>query len=494
MSKTLLCPCEDVTETEIAHAIAKGFRDIESVKRYTGFGTGMCQGKQCQVAVARFLRTHGDPQAPQKPFTSRPPYVATELRGWASLPLDPEAPIPTGVPPQHSLSSAAGAELEPLPTHADVVIIGAGILGLSLAYNLALRGAQRVAVLDESYLCAGASGRNGGGVRAQWGTKNLIELAARSIELMKRFAQDTGINVWFRQGGYLLLAKSERFADRLMKSTEIQRGMGIRTEILTPQQAQQHVPEMDLEGVRLGAHNPNDGVIFPWPLLWGYAQEARKRGATVSNFTSVQGFSVSEGMVRVVRTNRGDISCDRVVLAAGAWSPKIAAMAGVQLPNVPKRHEICSTEPLKPFLKPLVSVLDSGLYFSQSLRGEIVGGLGDPEEPPGINLASSARFLIRYARALTSLMPQVATVKVLRQWSGPYDTTPDNLPVLGAAPELPNLFHLSGFVGYGLMMAPAIGERMASWMVEGSADELFDRYSVERFASGSLEPEELVIG
>src|SRR5204863_9940849 len=145
----------------------------------------------------------------------------------------------------------------------------------------------------------------------------------------------------------------------------------------------------------------------PWPFLWGYADGARKRGAQVETFTRVAGIEVRDGRVRAVETDRGRVATDRVVIAAGAWSPTVARLAGVSLPNVPYRHEIVSSEPLKPFLGPLVTMLGTGLYFSQSMRGEIVGGMGDPEEEPGLTQTSSLRLLARYRRALSGLIPQL---------------------------------------------------------------------------------------
>jgi len=165
----------------------------------------------------------------------------------------------------------------------------------------------------------------------------------------------------------------------------------------------------------------------------------------------------------------------------------------VQLPNVPYRHEIVSSEPLKPFLGPLVSMLGTGLYFSQSMRGEIVGGMGDPDEEPGLNQTSSLRFLARYGRALSELVPQLGAVKLLRQWAGCYDLTPDHSPVLGETPQVAGLLQMSGFVGHGFMMAPAVARRMAEWM-GGAKDEIFERYNVRRFAEGRLIKETFIIG
>ena len=186
-------------------------------------------------------------------------------------------------------------------------------------------------------------------------------------------------------------------------------------------------------------------------------------------------------------------ACDTVVVASGAWSKEVAALAGVALPNRPTRHEILVTEPLKPWLGPLVSLLGSGLYFSQSLRGELVGGMGDPEEPEGVVQGSTLRFAARFARAATALVPALAGVKMVRQWAGCYDVTPDNNPILGAAgPD--NFLQLSGFVGHGFMMAPAVTELMAGWMAGEPPDEIFERFTLERFARGEVSREDFIIG
>ncbi len=495
MSKALICSCEDVTVEDVRHAISRGYRDVESVKRYTGFGTGICQGKSCQAAVATLIAQEGStPPQGLLPFTPRPPLFPTELSLFASASVDESRPAVGGVPEELGAPAAHLRPTEPLPQRARIVIIGGGVMGLALAYNLSLRGETDVVVLERGYLCAGASGRNGGGVRMQWGTSTNIELAVRSIDLMKQFARDLGINIWLRQGGYLFLAKTEAVARRLERNATLHNKHGVATRIITADAARELVPGLTLKGVLTASFNPEDGVIFPWPFLWGYAQHCLKKGMRVETFTNVTGFDTSGGQVRKVKTDRGEIACDTVVLAAGAWSPEIARMADVKLPNEPHRHEILSTEPLKPFLGPLVSMLDSGLYFSQSMRGEIVGGMGDPHEPPGLNMGSTLRFVARFSQALLEQLPQVGHVKVLRQWAGCYDVTPDNNPVLGSTPGLDNLLQMSGFVGHGFMMAPAVAERMAAWMATGEHDELFHRFNLRRFSSGRLEREDMIIG
>ncbi len=495
MGKRVICACEDVTEQDFEASLARGFRDVESVKRYTGFGTGFCQGKSCLALASDWLVGHGLSAAQAMAFTPRPPSQPTELRCFAALEPDSIGPPGPGVPPLEELANVAALSPDgPLPERCRVAIVGGGIMGLALAYNLAKRGVQDIVVLEASYLCAGASGRNGGGVRMQWNTETNIRLARRSIELCRGFARELGINVWLRQGGYLFLAHSEKVARRLERSTELQRRHGLSTAMLSPGGAAEQVPELDTRRVVAAAFNPDDGVIFPWPFLWGYARGAAALGVRVETFTRVTGIETDRGRVRAVETDRGRLPCDVLVNAAGAWSPRIAALAGVKLPNEPHRHEILVTEPLKPFLGPLVSVLDDGLYFSQSMRGEIVGGMGDPDEPPGLEAGSTLRFLSRFSRALVEALPVLGAVQVLRQWGGCYDVTPDNSPILGETPGIAGFLQMSGFVGHGFMMAPAVAELMAGWMAGEPRDEIFDRFTLARFAEGRLEREDFIIG
>jgi sarcosine oxidase subunit beta len=495
MGKRVICACEDVTEQDFEASLARGYRDVESVKRYTGFGTGFCQGKSCLAPASDWLVAHGLSPSQAVAFTPRPPALPTELRCFAALEPDAIGPPGPGVPPLEELANVSTLRPDgPLPERCRVAIVGGGIMGLALAYNLAKRGVKDVVVLEASYLCAGASGRNGGGVRMQWNTETNIRLARRSIELCRGFARELGINVWLRQGGYLFLAHSEKVARRLEESTERQRRHGLATTMVSPGGAAELVPELDTARVVAAAFNPDDGVIFPWPFLWGYARGASALGVRVETFTRVTGIEAERGRVRAVQTDRGRLACDVLVNAAGAWSPRIAALAGVKLPNEPHRHEILVTEPLKPFLGPLVSVLDDGLYFSQSMRGEIVGGMGDPDEPAGLEAGSTLRFLARFSRALVACLPVLGSVQVIRQWGGCYDVTPDNSPILGETPGVAGFLQMSGFVGHGFMMAPAVAELMAAWMAGEPRDEIFDRFTLGRFAEGRLEREDFIIG
>jgi sarcosine oxidase subunit beta len=252
--------------------------------------------------------------------------------------------------------------------------------------------------------------------------------------------------------------------------------------------------------------------VFPWPFIWGYARAAKDLGVMIRPFTEVVGFDTRGGRITGLRLQPtalspldatdemravGDvvrITCDEVVLCAGAWSPQVAALVGLALPNKPHRHEICSTEPLKPWLGPLVADLSDGLYFSQSMRGEIVGGVAVEPVPEGINQQSSRRFLTTYARALVRAIPTMAGVRVLRQWAGCYDLTPDGSPIVGRVAEPSNLTLACGFMGHGFMMAPVMGRLLAEHVATGDTSPLFARWGLDRFARGELEHENMIIG
>jgi sarcosine oxidase subunit beta len=386
-----------------------------------------------------------------------------------------------------------------LPERAETVIIGGGIMGLATAFHLARLSREqkrphRIVVLDRTYLCGGASGRNGGGVRAQWSSETNIDLMRRSLDKCADFATQMRMNVWFRRGGYLFLARNEERGKQLEASAELQRAHGLRTRILTPAETREVVPQLDVTGMVCASFNPDDAVVFPWPFVWGYARAAQELGVELHTHTRVIALDTTGSKLSAVVTDRGTIATERVLVCAGAWSPEITRMVGIELPSRPHRHEICSTEPLKPFLKPLVGDLEDGLYFSQSARGEIVGGIGNADVPHGLDQRSSAKFLGLYARALARVMPQLGAIKILRQWAGCYDLTPDGNPLCGAVDEVDGLHLMSGFMGHGFMMAPIMGELFARHLLFGEEKALFDRWALRRYKEGNLLSESMILG
>ncbi len=315
-----------------------------------------------------------------------------------------------------------------------------------------------------------------------------------SVALCSEFATQMRINVWFRQGGYLFVARNDARAKDLEKSVELHKAHGLRTRMLDAKQAKEVVPELDASRIVAASYNPDDGVVFPWPFVWGYARACAELGVTIHTFTEVRELLTEGTRVTGVVTSRGTLKAPLVINATGAWSPEIARMVDVTLPNHPHRHEICSTEPLKPFLRPLVADLSNGLYFSQSMRGEIVGGIANDHVPDGLNQESSPLFLQLYAQALTETMPILGSVRVLRQWAGAYDITPDGSPIVGFIDEIEGFYQICGFMGHGFMMAPIMGKLVAEHLLGKSTDPIFEHWNLRRFREGKLVPETMILG
>jgi sarcosine oxidase, subunit beta len=390
-------------------------------------------------------------------------------------------------PARRRRSSTLGASAHaPLRPETELAVIGGGIMGLAVAYQMARLGHPDAVVLEAHHLAWGASGRNGGGVRQQWSTELNIRLMQESVEICRGFAQEIGVNVWMRQGGYLFLARSEAQLARMQKAIALQNRCDVPTRLLEVSEAKRIVPEID-EGPFVGAcYNPTDAIVFPWPFLWGYARAAAKLGVEIHTRTPVTAIHRQAGGGFLLETPKGTLRAARVLNAAGAWSPQVAALLGVELPTWPARHEILSTEPLKPFLGPMVSVLDSGLYFSQSLRGEVVGGitLHEPRQTE-IALGSRLRFVEEMARGMIEVIPRFGHLKVVRQWAGPYDMSPDGNPLCGEAPGVPGFFLCCGFVGHGFMMAPVVARYYARHLAGKQTHPLFAAWRPGRFTAGA---------
>jgi sarcosine oxidase, subunit beta len=367
-----------------------------------------------------------------------------------------------------------------------IVIVGAGILGLFTAYHLARAGAGPITVLDRGWLSNGASGRNGGGVRQQWETTANVRLARESVEAYRRFGQEFGYNIWFRQGGYLFLAETETELASLSRVVSTVRAEGLDGKLLKPDEITGFVPGLHTEGLVGGSYLHSDGTLYPFPALWALKEAILGEGVDLRLGTEVTAILSESGKVTGVGTATGTVPATVVVNAAGGWSSDLSALAGLTVPNRASRHEILATEPLKPFLDPMVTRLRDGLYFSQTMRGEIVGGLS-VAHPTGTRqgMPSSPAFLRAMSRALLSVLPSIRHLGVLRAWSGFYDDTPDGLPVMGEDPRLRGFFHANGFGGHGFMLAPAASRRVTQAVLREKTDLDPALFSIERFLTPS---------
>ena len=363
-----------------------------------------------------------------------------------------------------------------------VAIVGGGIVGLYTAYHLARAGAGPILVVDRGFLSSGASGRNGGGVRQQWETRATVRLAREAVDAYRRFGRDFGYNIWFRQGGYLFLAETDAELARLKSVHDLVRSEGLPSEVLSPDAVASLVPGIAPGAVRGGTFLSSDGTLHPFPAVWGIYEAVRALGVEVALGVEARGIDRAGNRVARLVTSAGSAEVPTVVNAAGGWSGDFARRAGLEVANLATRHEILATEALKPFLDPMIVRPSDGLYFSQTMRGEIVGGLTVPH-PTGTaaGVPTSPAFLAGMSRALVGLLPRLGALRVLRAWSGYYDDTPDGLPVIGEDPRLPGFVHANGFGGHGFMLAPAASRRVALAVLREPSDLDPTLFAPDRF-------------
>ncbi|MEM3761095.1 MAG: FAD-binding oxidoreductase [Archaeoglobaceae archaeon] len=332
----------------------------------------------------------------------------------------------------------------------NVAIIGAGIAGLATAYFLAKEGAK-VKVFEQKFLLHGASGRNSGGLTAQFNDEELIKLALRSEKLYEKLQSEIGFNFLLRRNGYLKLFNSEEE----LREVNLQRKFGLKVEVLQAEEVKEIFPDINVKVFRFASYYPKGGVVFPWAVIWGLAKGCRDLGVEIYDFKKAE-VVVENGKVRGVNTGEFH-EADVVVNSAGAWSKEINEKLGIKDDRTIIREEICVTESIKPYLDPYILHVSSGLFLSQSMRGEIVGGIVGKQNG-GIN--SSLDFLIRYAKLATNLVPKLKSLAILRQWVGVYDEGIDGKPVVGFS-KVQGFYQLNGFGRKGMSIALACAEKAA---------------------------------
>jgi sarcosine oxidase subunit beta len=377
---------------------------------------------------------------------------------------------------------------------ADIVIIGAGVNGLGCAYNLAKNGVENVVVLEKGYIGVGATGRCGAGVRQQWGLEENIILARESVKIFERLSGELGFNVMFRQGGYLVLVYDAHEHDLISNTIPLQNRLGVPSSLLSPKDVSELVPGLNTSGLLAGAYCPTDGVCYPYAVLWGYAEAARRLGVEIEVHTTVTAVSRRDDGTYDVVTDKGVFNAPVIVNVAGARTRDIATMIGITVPTQPFRHEIAVTESLKPFLEPMVISTKRDFYFSQSIRGEVIGGVGDPDEPSSYSTASSPDFLFRFARTMRDVFPALGKARIVRQWAGLYDVSPDARPILGAVEGYKGYYHACGFSGHGFMLSPMVAKLLAELIMTGKTSIPIDTLDLTRFSKGPLKKDPYVVG
>ncbi|MFO8133645.1 MAG: FAD-binding oxidoreductase [Thermoplasmatota archaeon] len=379
--------------------------------------------------------------------------------------------------------------------HADAVIVGGGVNGCALAYELSKRDID-VAVVERDILANGATGRCGAGMRQQWSTRENVTLAMKSVAIFEQLSEELGADIGLRQGGYLVIVHDEEGMQQSKRNVELQRSLDLDVRLLDRDEITDVVSVLDVDGMdAIGAtFCPSDGHADPFKTTYAYAAAAQRQGAQFYRFTEVEDVLTEDGEVAGVRTSRGDIAADYVVNAAGAWSKQVAGMAGVELPNVPYKKEILVTERMARVFDAMVISFKDGIYFSQQEEGQVLGGIPPPETVTGYDDTSTLSFLQHMSRTLARYAPVLRHVRVLRQWTGYYDVTPDARPILGEVDELQGFIQCNGFSGHGFMLAPIVSRVLAQRIAGEQPEVDISGLRYDRFSKADFEREQSVVG
>ncbi len=369
----------------------------------------------------------------------------------------------------------------------DVVIIGAGVHGLAIAYYLGKRGITNVAVLDKGYLGGGASGRNTAIIRSNYRTPQGVAFYDESVKLYERLAGELDYNVMFSQQGHLTVAHTDRGVTTLRERAETNRLLGVDSRLIGPDEIAELVPGLDAsdrphQPILAGLYHPPGGIIRHDAVVWGYARGVDRQGAEIHPQTEVTAIRTAGGRVQGVVTNRGPIATRTVVNATAGWCSTVGAMVGLDLPIVTHPLQALVTERLKPFMHVVLVSATLHVYVNQTERGEIV--IGEEIDPyASYSMRSTLRFLENAAAHTLELFPCLSPVKVLRQWAGLCDMPPDFAPIIGPVDDVEGFLLDVGWGTYGFKAGPAAGLRIAELIATGKTPPVLQPFALARFAN-----------
>jgi sarcosine oxidase subunit beta len=376
---------------------------------------------------------------------------------------------------------------------ADVVIIGAGIVGSSIAFHLTEAGVRNVLVIErETRQGLGSTGKSMGGVRAQFATDVNIRMSIYSIPFFARFEEATGHPSGYKPRGYLFMATNDSHMSYLRKNSARQNALGLKNvELLSPEDIRRVMPQLRSDDIIGGSFCPTDGFVDPESVMTGFMARAIERGATLWRGTEVTGISTSHAIVSGVRTTNGDVQAPIVVNAAGPWAAAVARMAGADLPVQPLRRMLVLTEPFSglpglPERLPMIIDMSTGWHFRQEGLGSLMAW-ADPDQQPGFRADFDPAFVEKILTHAAARVPDFANLAVnpRRCWAGLYEMSPDHHAILGPAPEVRGLYFANGFSGHGVMHSPATGRILADLIVHGETQVIDAQdLNVQRFAEG----------
>lgn len=383
-----------------------------------------------------------------------------------------------------------------IPTGADVVVVGGGVVGTSVAFHLAEAGAA-VVLLERDELASGSSGKPIGGVRAQFSDPANVALGARSLELFAGFGDRPGADIGLRRVGYLFLLADETEVATFRAGVAMQNALGVPGRLVDLDEACALNPYVDRDAYVAAAWSPTDGWARPAQVVRGYADAATGLGARVLTGTEVTGVEVRDGTVRAVRTDRGDVSTTTVVCCAGAWSARLGEQAGVALPVRPLRRQIAFTGPPAEHRPgpqmPFTIDFATTFYAHRTGDGPDAGlllGMAERDQPVGFGRDLDPSWLPGLREAARRCLPALADLPVTGGWAGLYETTPDNNALIGEAGDVSRFLYATGFSGHGFLQAPAVGEVVRDLVLRRAPGIDVSGFSAGRFASATWQATE----
>ncbi len=419
----------------------------------------------------------------QEPGVSR---VPAERAARRSLVNDPDqrphplarAPAPTGI--------LAG--FMDLPRSASVVVIGGGVVGTSIAYHLARRGQKDVVVVEQDAVGSGTTSKAAGGIRAQFSTETEILFSLESIRVFERFQEEFGVDPGYRKIGYLFLVSTEQELRRFETRIALQRRLGADVRVITPTDARELVPALRIDDVIAAVWGPGDGMAGPSEVTTAFAQRARDLGVTVAEGVRVDALDLDGGRVRGVRTTAGDIATPLAINAAGPAAARVARLAGVDIPVLPRRRHIFFTEPFPaiPGPVPLTTDTASGFYFRKEME-QVLLSPGDVED-----IGEDFAVPMDWGRVEETVqkaihrIPVISEARIAGGWAGLRPLTPDDHAIIGPAPDREGFFLAVGFGGHGFQHSPATGRHVAEWILDGTPSLDLSLFDPARFARGTV--------
>jgi len=378
---------------------------------------------------------------------------------------------------------------------ADVIVVGAGIMGASTAYHLARRRFGKVVVLERDTVCSGSSALASGGIRHQYANRVGVQLTQHSILTYERFEDEFGVDPQFRQHGYLILVSTDEERQAAEQRVAMQQGMGVDVQLLAPDDVRRMAPYLETGDLRGATWSPRDGYADPYLCTTAIAARARDLGVTIKQHHEVTGFAEVAGDVRAVTTSRGRFEAPIVVIAAGCWSGVVGDLAGVSIPVSPRRRHKFITAPFPagaiPVATPFIIDPHGGCSIRREGAGLLLGG-GHPDEPSAFNTDVDWSLAPSVVERAVHRAPALADARLMRAWAGLYEMTPDQTGIISTVPGADGLFVVAGFSGHGFMHGPIAGQLMAELIAHGRAVSMdIAPLDIQRFARGEAAVETL---